>query len=78
MSNTRSSSFGCACWKSQEQLLRLAREISNRELDTDDVRARPRRMLGARTPEMQGLTWIDERRRVSRSVELGQAWPPSG
>ena len=47
----------------QEQLARIAREVSNRELDSDDFRARAMAMLD-QYPEMQGLAWLDDRRRI--------------
>ena len=47
----------------QEQLTRIAREISDREMDVDDFRNRARSLLN-QYPELQGLAWIDERRRV--------------
>ena len=51
----------------QEQLMQLAREMSNRELDTDDFQARAEAMIGQH-PELQGLSWIDERRRIKASA----------
>ena len=51
----------------QEQLMQLGREMSNRELDTDDFQARADTMI-SQHPELQGLSWIDERRRVKSSV----------
>jgi PAS domain S-box-containing protein len=51
----------------QEQLMRIAREISNRELELEDFRARARSMLN-QYPELQGLAWIDERRRVKSAI----------
>ena len=51
----------------QEQLMRIAREISNRELDVEDFRARARSMLN-QYPELQGLAWIDERRKVKSAI----------
>ena len=51
----------------QEQLMHIAREISNRELDVDDFRARARSMLN-QYPELQGMAWIDERRRVKSAI----------
>lgn len=51
----------------QEQLARIAREISNRELDTEDFRSRARTMLN-QYPELQGLAWIDERRRMRAAL----------
>ena len=47
----------------QEQLTRIAREVSNRELDVEDFRVRAATMLN-QYPEIQGLAWIDERHRV--------------
>ena len=51
----------------QEQLMRIAREVSNRELDAEDFKARARSMLN-QYPELQGLAWIDERRRVKSAI----------
>ncbi len=51
----------------QEQLMRIGREISNRELSVEDFRARARFMLN-QYPELQGLAWIDERRRVRAAL----------
>jgi PAS domain S-box-containing protein len=51
----------------QEQLMRVAREISNRELETDDFRARAEVLLN-QYPELQGLAWIDEKRRTRASL----------
>ena len=46
--------------------MRLAREISNREIDTDEFPERAESLIN-RHPELQGLTWMDERRRVKAS-----------
>ncbi len=51
----------------QEQLMRMAREVSNREMDLIDFRSRAESLLN-QYPELQGLAWIDERRRVRASV----------
>jgi PAS domain S-box-containing protein len=51
----------------QEQLARIAREVSSRELDMDDFRARGSTMLN-QYPELQGLAWIDDRRRIKAGV----------
>ncbi len=51
----------------QEQLMQLGREMSNRELDKEDFQTRAEAMIGQH-PELQGLSWIDERRRVKSSV----------
>jgi PAS domain S-box-containing protein len=47
----------------QEQLMRIARELSNRELDVDEFESRAEAMIN-QYPELQGLTWIDNRRRI--------------
>ena len=47
----------------QEQIMRIAREVSNRELDYDDFRARAAAMLN-QYPEIQGLAWLDDKRRL--------------
>jgi PAS domain S-box-containing protein len=47
----------------QEQLMRIAREISNKELDAEEFRARAESMI-SQYPELQRVTWIDERRRI--------------
>jgi len=57
----------------QEQFTRIAREVSNRELDAEDFRARAATMLN-QYPEIQGLAWIDERHRVK--VGTGTAIHP--
>ncbi|MFZ3218606.1 MAG: PAS domain S-box protein [Rhodoferax sp.] len=51
----------------QEQLMRTAREISNRELDLAEFRARSESMLN-QYPELQGIAWIDERRHTRASL----------
>ncbi|MDE2418465.1 MAG: PAS domain S-box protein [Burkholderiales bacterium] len=51
----------------QEQLTRIAREVSSRELDLDEFRARAGTMVN-QYPELQGLAWIDERRRLKAGV----------
>lgn len=47
----------------QEELVRLAQQISSREIDTDQFRNRAG-VLVAQYPELQGLSWLDERHRV--------------
>jgi PAS domain S-box-containing protein len=51
----------------QEQFMRVAREMANRELDVVDFRARAQSML-YKYPELQGIAWIDERHRVKSSL----------
>ena len=47
----------------QEQLMLIAREISNLELDVDEFQSRAEAMI-KQYPDLQGLTWIDERKRI--------------
>jgi PAS domain S-box-containing protein len=50
----------------QEQLMRTARDISNKEVDPEEFVGRAESMI-AQYPELLMLTWIDERRRVTAS-----------
>ncbi len=50
----------------QEQLMRIARDISNKEVDEEEFVGRAESMI-AQYPELLMLTWIDDRRRVSAS-----------
>jgi PAS domain S-box-containing protein len=50
----------------QEQLMRIARDISNKEVDADEFVGRGESMV-SQYPELQAVTWIDERRRVKAS-----------
>ncbi|MCG2593727.1 PAS domain S-box protein [Ramlibacter sp. XY19] len=47
----------------QEQLMRVARDISNKEVDAEEFVVRAESMI-AQYPELLMLTWIDERRRI--------------
>ena len=51
----------------QEQFMRVAREVSNRELDLADFKVRAEAMIN-QYPELQGVAWIDDRRRVRASL----------
>jgi PAS domain S-box-containing protein len=51
----------------QEQLMRLAREISSRELDTEDFKARANSMIN-QYAELQGVAWIDDKKRTRASL----------
>jgi PAS domain S-box-containing protein len=51
----------------QEQLMRIAQEIANRDLSIEDFRARARSMLN-QYPELQGLAWVDEHRKVRSAL----------
>src|SRR4051812_47341588 len=50
----------------QEQLMRVARDISNKEVDAEEFVVRAEAMI-AQYPELLMLTWIDEKRRVTAS-----------
>ena len=50
----------------QEQLMRIARDISNKEVDPEEFVGRAESMV-IQYPELQALTWIDERRRIKAS-----------
>jgi PAS domain S-box-containing protein len=50
----------------QEQLMRIARDISNKEVDAEEFVVRAESMI-AQYPELLVLTWIDERRKVKAS-----------
>ena len=50
----------------QEQLMRIARDISNKEVDAEEFVGRAESMV-SQYPELQALTWIDERRRIKAS-----------
>ncbi len=50
----------------QEELVRLAQEVSGQELDTEQFRTRANALVG-QYPELQGLSWIDERKRMRAS-----------
>ena len=47
----------------QEQLMRLARDVSNKEVDAHEFVSRAESLVN-QYPELQAITWIDERRRV--------------
>ena len=50
----------------QEQLMRLARDVSNKEVDPEEFMARSE-SLEAQYPEMLAITWINARRRIIAS-----------
>ena len=50
----------------QEQFMRMAREVSNREMDIEEFKVRTESMLN-QYPELQGVAWLDERRRIRYS-----------
>ncbi len=50
----------------QEQLMRIARDISNKEVDAEEFMGRAESMV-VQYPELQTLSWIDERRKFKAS-----------
>ena len=52
----------------QEMLMRLARDVSNRELDVNDFTQRAEEMVSL-YPELERISWVNERRKVRTSVE---------
>jgi PAS domain S-box-containing protein len=50
----------------QEQLMRLARDISNKEVEPEAFRVRAESLV-SQYPELQSITWIDERRNIVAS-----------
>ncbi|MBV8621029.1 MAG: PAS domain S-box protein, partial [Curvibacter sp.] len=50
----------------QEQLMRLARDVSNHELNRNDFNARADTLI-SQYPELQVLSWVDEHRRIKAS-----------
>src|SRR5690349_18832353 len=47
----------------QEQLMRIARDIANKEVDAEEFMGRAESMV-IQYPELQALSWIDERRKI--------------
>ncbi|HYD75881.1 PAS domain S-box protein [Ramlibacter sp.] len=50
----------------QEQLMRIARDISNKEVDAQEFASRAETMV-IQYPELQAMSWVDERRRIRAS-----------
>ncbi|MFN4004867.1 MAG: PAS domain S-box protein [Hylemonella sp.] len=64
----------------QEELVRVAQQLAGQELDAEQFRNRANALLG-QYPELQGLSWLDERRRLRASagnatLALALAHPP--
>jgi PAS domain S-box-containing protein len=59
----------------QEQLMRIARDIANKEVDSEELVGRAESMV-AQYPELQVLTWIDERRRIKASYAAPSVGTP--
>lgn len=50
----------------QEQLMRVARDAANEEIDVEEFVSRSQSLI-SQYPELQAVTWIDERRRIKTS-----------
>ena len=50
----------------QEQLMRIARDLSNQDLDRAEFVRRAESLI-SQYPELQAITWIDEKRRIRAS-----------
>ena len=66
----------------RNELMRVARDISNKEVDAEEFVVRAESMI-AQYPELLMLTWIDERRRIkaayaapsiSNASQSSKAW----
>jgi PAS domain S-box-containing protein len=58
----------------QEQVMRLARDVSNREIKPDQFLSRAEALV-QQYPEYQSLTWIDDRRRIISSQSVSSLMP---
>jgi PAS domain S-box-containing protein len=60
----------------QEQLMRLARDASNRDIDAEDFKDRAEALIN-QYPELESLSWIDDKKRIrssfsTASLPIGQ------
>jgi len=58
----------------QEQVMRLARDVSNHEIKPDQFLSRAEALV-QQYPEYQSLTWIDDRRRIISSQSVSSLLP---
>ncbi len=58
----------------QEQVMRLARDISNREIRPDQFVSRAEALV-QQYPEYQSLTWLDDKRRVIANQRVSSLMP---
>ena len=61
----------------QEQLMRIARDVANREVDTEEFVVQATALIN-QYPELMAVTWVDNKKRVrsayvSSSANVGQA-----
>ncbi|MEO8857972.1 MAG: PAS domain-containing sensor histidine kinase, partial [Burkholderiaceae bacterium] len=58
----------------QEQLMRIARDISNHELDADEFHSRAEALVN-QYPDLERVSWIDERKRIKSSYSTASLQP---
>jgi PAS domain S-box-containing protein len=58
----------------QEQLMRLARDASNREIDAPEFGSRAESLV-SQYPELQAISWIDDRRRFKANYAAPSVHP---
>ena len=58
----------------QEQLMRIARDISNGDLDVDEFHLRAETLVN-QYPDLERLSWIDERRRIKGTYATASLQP---
>src|SRR6187549_2586792 len=58
----------------QEQLMRLARDASNREIDAAEFGSRAESLV-SQYPELQAISWIDDRRRFKANYAAPSVHP---
>ncbi len=58
----------------QEQLMRIARDISNAELDPDEFQVRAEALVN-QYPDLERLSWIDDRKRIKASYATASLQP---
>ncbi len=58
----------------QEQLMRIARDISNRDLDTEEFRVRAEALV-IQYPDLERLSWIDQNQRIRATYATASLQP---
>ncbi|MEN9539853.1 MAG: hypothetical protein RLZZ126_2088 [Pseudomonadota bacterium] len=58
----------------QEQLMRLARDVSNRDADADDFLERAEALV-SQYPELEAILWIDDKRRIRAAYQAASLSP---
>ncbi len=58
----------------QEQLMRIARDISNQEVDADEFHLRAEALVN-QYPDLERLSWIDDRKRIKATYATASLQP---